>query len=255
MKKLILLTSVAVLTFSIIGESQAGCKIPQKDGTCKTLGEKGTCGTGCNYIYDSDTKTVYITATGENASIGGFHGNFYENDTMPAQTFVINGAVAIRGNAFVSTSEVISGVDGFLTLTGLGHHAFSKTTLSGTIIIPEGATFGSLAFVGVSWADNAKIYCGVKNCAQKMLDSCTYPKEQNMENACLKTVNKIVSDHKLLAYPENCLKMGATGCTKCKSDNFKLNDGYCDRIRYTPAEAAEVLRDDDKNEVTITFRK
>ena len=49
--------------------------------------------------------------------------------------------------------------------------------------------------------------------------------------------------------------MDFSGCTKCKNENFKLNDGECDRLRYTPAEAAKVLTDDDKNEVTITFRK
>lgn len=43
-------------------------------------------------------------------------------------------------------------------------------------------------------------------------------------------------------------------CTKCNGENFHLNDGYCDRIRYTPAEAAEVLTDDNNNSVTITFK-
>ena len=36
-------------------------------------------------------------------------------------------------------------------------------------------------------------------------------------------------------------------------ENFKLNDGECDRIRYTPAEAAEILKDNG-NIVTITFK-
>jgi hypothetical protein len=39
-------------------------------------------------------------------------------------------------------------------------------------------------------------------------------------------------------------------CTTCKDMG-----GWCNRIRYTPAEAAEVLRDGNTNEVTITFRK
>ena len=54
---------------------------------------------------------------------------------------------------------------------------------------------------------------------------------------------------------DGCTKMYASGCTKCKNENFKLNDGECDRLRYTPAEAAEVLRDDNTNSVTITFKK
>ena len=46
-----------------------------------------------------------------------------------------------------------------------------------------------------------------------------------------------------------------TGCVNKCPNSFKINDGECDRIRYTPAEAAEVLRDDNTNEVTITFKK
>ena len=249
---------VAVLTFSIIAESRADCTRPDKiTGKCKTLGESGTCGKGCSYTYDSVTKTVNITATGKDATITdvAFHGSYYENNTMPAQTFVINGAIAISANAFNVSKEIISGTDGVLTLTGIGHNAFGSTTISGTIIIPEGAKFGSIAFLSFKLADNAKIYCGVENCAQKMIDSCNAYPSDAAASKCLNSVNKIVSDGKLLAYPENCLRMGATGCVKCKSESFKLNDGYCDRMRYTPAEAAEVLRDDDNNEVTITFKK
>ena len=36
---------------------------------------------------------------------------------------------------------------------------------------------------------------------------------------------------------------------------YRQFENFCNRIRYTPAEAAEVLRDDNTNSVTITFRK
>ena len=36
---------------------------------------------------------------------------------------------------------------------------------------------------------------------------------------------------------------------------YRQFENFCNRIRYTPAEAAEVLRDDNTNEVTITFKK
>lgn len=44
-------------------------------------------------------------------------------------------------------------------------------------------------------------------------------------------------------------------CTKCKNENFKLNEGECDRVRYTPAEAAAIASDNNTNVVTITFKK
>ena len=41
----------------------------------------------------------------------------------------------------------------------------------------------------------------------------------------------------------------AQGC----GASFRLNDGECDRIRYTPAEAAQYLKDTD-NTVIMTFK-
>ena len=248
---------VAVLSLNIVSESLADCERPT-NGICKTLEPSGTCGTGCSYTYNPDTKTVYITATGNDAKMGygAFSRNFYENNSMPAQTFVINGAITIGNNAFTHSSEVISGANGALILTGIEHHGFGdNATLSGTIIIPEGATFGSLAFHGVTLAEDAKIYCGVENCKQKMIDSCNaYDNDEHgYITRCLNAVNSM--GDKLLAYPDGCTKMDATGCTKCKNENFKLNDGECDRLRWTPAEAAKVLTDDNNNSVTITFKK
>ena len=245
---------VAILSLNIVSESLADCERPI-NGICKTLEPSGTCGTGCNYTYDSATQTVYITATGNDARIGSnaFSNNFYENNSMPAQTFVINGAITIGSNAFTRSSEVISGANGALILTGVEHHAFGDSaTLSGTIIIPEETEFGSLAFHGVTLAEDAKIYCGV-NCKQKMIDSCNAWDNDEYRQRCLNAVNSM--GDKLLAYPDGCTKMGATGCRKCKNENFKLNDGECDRLRWTPAEAAEVLTDDNNNSVTITFKK
>ena len=258
MNKLILLTGVAILSFGITAESRADCYALQQGwaSSCRTLEPSGTCGTGCNYTYDGET--VYITATGDNAKIGdgAFRGLYYENNTMTAKTFVINGAIKIGSNAFTSSSEVISGANGALILTGVEHHGFGDfATLSGTIIIPEGAKFGSIAFHGVTWAKDAKIYCGVENCKQKMIDSCNAFGDNGYVTRCINTVNNIASSGKLLSYPDGCTKMGASGCTKCKNKNFKLNDGECDRLRWTPAEAAKVLRDDNNNSVTITFKK
>ena len=42
-------------------------------------------------------------------------------------------------------------------------------------------------------------------------------------------------------------------CVESCGESFKLNDGECDRIRYTPAEAAQYLKDTD-NEIIMTFK-
>ena len=244
-----------ILTLATITESRADCKRPNsKTGVCKTLGESGTCGTGCSYTYDEATQTVNITATGENAEIGYavFHRFYYEGNSMPARKFIINGAVRIGDTAIISNrSLIVSGADGALVLTGLGQAPIGQSgMLSGTIIIPEGATFALSAFNG-KFAADAKIYCNVENCEQKMIEACG----GDLSSKSCKNVSKIISEGQLFPFPDGCAVMGATGCIKCKSDSFKLNDGYCDRIRYTPAEAAEVLHNDNTNSVTITFKK
>ena len=42
-------------------------------------------------------------------------------------------------------------------------------------------------------------------------------------------------------------------CVASCGSSFRLNDGECDRIRYTPAEAAQYLKDTD-NEIIMTFK-
>ena len=51
-----------------------------------------------------------------------------------------------------------------------------------------------------------------------------------------------------------CVREPDVSKRKCCSDVCKDMGGWCNRIRYTPAEAAEVLKDDN-NEITITFKK
>ena len=70
-----------------------------------------------------------------------------------------------------------------------------------------------------------------------------------------------------VANPERCNTFANNTCTECNSglikqegacvsgcgSSFKENDGECDRIHYTPAEAAQVLQDTD-NEIIMTFK-
>ena len=51
-----------------------------------------------------------------------------------------------------------------------------------------------------------------------------------------------------------CMREPDLSKRKC-CDSCKDMGGWCNRIRYTPAEAAAVLHNDNTNEVTITFKK
>ena len=53
---------------------------------------------------------------------------------------------------------------------------------------------------------------------------------------------------------DSCVREPDVTKRKC-CDSCKDVGGWCNRIRYTPAEAAQVLKNDNTNEVTITFKK
>ena len=50
-----------------------------------------------------------------------------------------------------------------------------------------------------------------------------------------------------------CVTRKINGKITCTNPSYKENDGYCDRIRYTPAEAAQYLKDTN-NEIIMTFK-
>jgi hypothetical protein len=102
----------------------------------------------------------------------------------------------------------------------------------------------------------------------------TYVKEEDENIVAVKFGDQIVAKY---GYSDGYLakqkgiqsdkKCSAAGnCTSCYSGllqggkcvascgaSFRLNDGECDRIRYTPAEAAQYLKDTD-NEIIMTFK-
>ena len=244
------------------------------------------CGDGCTYNYVNGKLT--ITATKPDAVIpeGMFSPRYYEEKAgFPNITNIeIAGEFKTIGkHAFLNNAATISGKGGVLYTNSIENNAFgNNNTLTGTIIVSDKQTtlgegpwyaanlnatvilpptlrsISASAVYGLKLGTNAKIYCGAENCKElfneKVCDSLTgeYAK---YKTTCKNHLSDLLTSGKLLAYPDGCTKMGASGCTKCKNENFKLNDGECDRLRWTPAEAAKVLTDDNNNSVTITFKK
>ena len=286
-----ILALALLLTFITTAESSAECYATEHHYTSRSCydswnpGVVDNCGNGCTYTYNNGKLTV--TATKPTAVIpeGMFSPKYYEEKAgFPNITNIeIAGEFDTIGmHAFINNSAWISGKDNVLYVNNLGHNVFgSGNNIGGTIIVDDKQTtigtslwylanlnatvilpptiksISGMAIYGVNLGTNAKIYCGAENCEQMFIKSCDSLKGGNAtyKPTCQKNLTKLLSSGKLLAYPDGCTKMGAIGCTKCKNSNFKLNDGECDRLRYTPAEAAEVLRDDNTNSVTITFKK
>ena len=282
---------MAVLSVGMISESWADCWATEYNyiKSCYNTWEPGkpnNCGDGCTYTYNNGKLTV--TATKPDAIIpeGIFSTNYYEEKAgFPNITNIeIAGEFKTIGkHAFLNNAATISGKGGVLYTNSIDHDAFgNNNTLTGTIIVSDKQTtlgegpwylanlnatvilpptlrsISGMAIFGLTLGTNAKIYCGAENCKElfneKTCDSVT-GKDAEYKTICKNNLATLLASGKLLAYPDGCTKMGASGCTKCKNSNFKLNDGECDRLRYTPAEAAEVLHNDNTNSVTITFKK
>ena len=173
-------------------------------------------GTNCSWRI-TDDGVLIIKGTGENASVGNDHSRpvTWGNYLNDINAVVVDN-VSVPGNYgfYYGTFGKAGGYDPSLI--------YVATINGGTIEENALARFNSY---------NPGKYA-----------QCT----GNDVNACL--VEKGLS--------RNC----GTGkflqektCVSSCGESFKLNDGECDRIRYTPAEAAQVLQDTD-NEIIMTFK-
>ena len=282
-----------ILTFGIIRESRAECNATENNliKSCYEWnpGVADNCGKGCTYTYDSVNHKLTVTATKPDAVVprGMFSSDYYESGKFPNFTDIeIDGEFKKIGtHAFLNNhNATIHGKDWVLLVNETDHASFNGSNVGGTVIVDDGQTKlgegpwsklwtgfnGTLILPpSITSIDNwflhnlalgadAKVYCGAENCEElfRNFDCEGFGKKWGEASAtlCKNHLNKLL-DGKLLAYPDGCAKMWSTGCIKCKNENFKLNDGECDRLRWTPAEAAKVLRDDNTNSVTITFKK
>ena len=265
------------IIFISISESLASCTYYRDNCLTFTADAINDCGRGCTYTYEDGT--VYITTSENNAKTNSaqFSPYSYDGNAYPSgfdvNHVIIDGPIAFDDNTFTGANVTISGNDGVLTITKLGHHAFGdNATLTGDIIIPSDATFDSLAFYGVQLGENAKIYCAVENCAQKIIESCYTSEYPAYTSRCLAGMESIVSDASQFEQaPKGCASFSAKGCSGCNSDylsknggcvstsegcglGYKANDGICEALRriYTIDEANAVAG--KTNRVSIRYR-
>lgn len=292
MNKMILLASVTMLLFGITTESQASetdvdCRF-KLNNTCKEWQDSGSCGNNCEYKYNNGT--LRVKATGENASVdeGMFFFEYYGNNEIPVQieNIEIDGDFdTISRHAFTRTYSTVSSTSGTLKLKTVGWNPFGghdardsgctlvgnivlddnlnasdaflyDTLIDGNLIISENAHFSPTisGMYNMKLSENGKIFCkgDVQKCKANLAAAGI---NQNIVNA-------------IQSYPKGCETLTTGGiCNKCENgyeissgkcrcaENFRDMGDWCNRIRYTPADAAKVLRDDNTNEVVITFRK
>jgi hypothetical protein len=314
--KLVKIISLAVLSISVVSESQAeGTKVScinglREDGV--TACEK--CGDNCNWSFDTVSGKLNVSGLGNmyDYTIG------YENLTNIAPwskykdsiiSVDVSGINSI-GNAAFAFLGNIQNVNIGNSITKIGEWGFRENSISNLNLSANLMEIGSFAFdinslnsviipdgvndmTGWSFASNPIdeliIPDSVTNIEMLSLGSdfdrlrnmkivckgnsqtCTKIKELLL-NYCYKQENGVcnssinLSDNvKLANYKEcvsinyfwngaECVREPDVSKRKCCS-SCKDMGGWCNRIRYTPAEAAQVLKDDNTNEVTITFKK
>ena len=254
----------------------------------------GICGTNCNWKIEGATLKVTGGANGEIGSMidYGFKSAPWYSERINISSIEISGIKRIGNFAFASmpfekltiTEDVKTiatasfAYDSHLksvvipTLAYLGYGAFYHNKLE-EIIVSDEITEEKIKNWHLSAfaynPEGLKIICqgNIATCQAVMQkyveETCAYLNSSSEEhrNFCIQRAKFQKADYKQCLSANyywngvECLREPDVTKRKCCSDVCKDMGGFCNRIRYTPAEAAEVLHDDNTNEVTITFKK
>ena len=224
----------------------------------------GSCGTDCTWSYDGNGNLTIKGSGAANQSVS----KSWNLSNTAVSSVVIEGIKTLPKDAFKDYAN-LKNVSTDNTLKTIGKNAFkscsSLTTLyipdsvetieeqalanlgsNTTIIIPDDATYKKKAFID----STADIICqgNVATCEQKATAA-------NAPAGSTKPASELQCfGDKHYWNGTNCVNEPTKANRTCSS-SYKMNDGLCDRIRYTPAEAAKVVTNDNNNSVTITFKK
>ena len=266
MNKFILLTS-AMFLFNTISESWADVISEQK------------CGDECYWKIDGDTLT--ITGNGKMSDYGQDDNKApWRNAENFAQVknVVIDGLTSVGSYAFWGTS--ITKLTMSDTVTDIGGAAFAwSESLTDIKLSDNLKNLGASAFRGIRLPEitlPADVSIGVDALGPYKPSIICKGNSEECKKLYEQLKNYEYHDAKFSPIPQDLSsKMKKIGQSQCEStnyywsgtdcnnkkdgincaENWKQNEDFCNRIQYTPAEAAKVLRDDNNNSVTITFKK
>lgn len=216
----------------------------------------------------------------------------FENYSNLANVNLSNDLTSIGEKVF-SNCTGLKTIDIPNSVTSIGKQSFYKSGLEYIDIPNSVTTIGQQAFDSTKSLESVIIADSVTTMDTKVFNGSTVQEillPADISSTKKETFNGMPSDVKIICQGaiENCQKYGnnklanmstivaATEyqCNGTKyywngntcvnqpdkskrvcSSSYKYNDGYCDRVIYTPAEAARFLRNDATNVVTITFKK
>lgn len=275
MKKMIFILGL-ILSFIFINKSQATECFHGYLQNCYEWnpGVKDNCGQGCTYTYDAASRTLFVKAEGDNATIsaGAFMPYQYQTDTskktfpsadgdIKVDNVEIDGSFIIENYAFLGLGANIQGKNGQLVTAQVAREVFYENTLSGDIVIDDLPSNANL-FNSSQLSENVTIYCKEKSteqCRDYIVNSCN---EQDSKEY----VSGLLSNDSLFSrMPSHCaVPSSSSGCSRCDDgfvlsgngcvcpSNHRLNGKNCNRLIYTIDEANAVAG--EKNRVSIKYR-
>ena len=140
-------------------------------------------------------------------------------------------------------------------VTSIGNWFMGYSTIDGNVVIPDSVTNISKdnwITIADSLGAGNKIYCN--DCYDLFYESCYKDQRESLLSECLNALDRLKNKGQIAAYPYGCKMVPLDKkCMECKSPDYKLDYGYCSRIRYTLPEADELTSDDNENMIEWIF--
>lgn len=239
---------------------------------------------GIKNFNESSLHYLYVTGDLKVSGTTSINAPFFSHSIIDGNVVLSDEIISTGASTFWSVR-----IDGNLVIpnkTSVGTTFFRNSYINGNVVINQSQCDTTLFEYYSKIGPNGKIYCqdncDIEQCRKKIrnnaMDKTIADKlygcaDGNCNNEicgdgyALNSYNKCVTLDCERGYikKSSCVKdcgMGYLGKEgKCISDvngcgnGYKNMGGFCNRVRYTPAEAAAVANDDNTNVVTITFKK
>ena len=176
-----------------------------------------------------------------------------ENTKIEADVYIASNAAA---DAQTFHSAKIKGdlifADGVTSIHGW---FMGRSIIDGNVVIPDSVTnISSDNWIRIADSLGAgnKLYCN--DCYDLFYESCYKDQRKDMLSECLNALDRLKNKGQIAAYPYGCKMVPLDKkCMECKSPDYKLDYGYCYRVRYTLPEADELTSNDNENMIEWIF--
>ena len=204
-----------------------------------------------NYAFANSGATVTSTS-----GVLNINNSAYKiakgNTKIEADVYIASNAAASQTFQGAHIKGDLIFADG---VTSIASWFMGRSIIDGNVVIPDSVTnISSDNWIRIADSLGAgnKIYCN--DCYDLFYESCYKDQRESELSECLKALDRLKNKGQIAAYPYGCKMVPLDKkCMECKSPDYKLDYGYCYRIRYTLPEADELTSDDNENMIEWIF--